>query len=106
MSTFVAKVKNLLSGDTFVLVPQKSTQVPVPERIVSLLHVRAGDSFESKDELRRLLIGKAVKVTVEHKAASGHEFGDIKTPIFELLVEYGLTKGLFKLRDGESDAVL
>lgn len=100
--SFVAKVKNVLSPDTLVLIPSKSNQVPVPERILTLSYVR-GDSYAAKEQLRALLIGKDVKFKVLYKTPSGKEFGDIQTPIFQSLIEYGLEKGWFKLREGLQD---
>lgn len=101
--SFVAKVKNVLSADTFVLVPSKSTQIPVPERLLTLSYVR-GDLFSAKEEIRKLLIGKDVKFKVFYKTPSGKEFGDIQTPIFTSLIEFGLEKGWFKIREGADES--
>ncbi|CAK7901582.1 hypothetical protein CAAN1_11S03554 [[Candida] anglica] len=103
MSVFVAKVKNVISADTVILVPSKTAQVPAPERMLTLSYVR-GDSFEAKEALRTLIIGKDVKFKVLFKIPSGKEFGDIQTPIFKSLVEYGLEKGWFKLKDNNDDS--
>ncbi|RCK66097.1 Nuclease domain-containing protein 1 [Candida viswanathii] len=105
MSVFVAKVKNVLSGDSVVLVPSKTNQFPPPERLLTLEHVRPIDEFESREYLRQLLIGKEIKFKVSAKAAT-REFGDIQSPIFKSLIEYLLAQGYVKLRDGvnaESD---
>ena len=67
MSLFVAKVKNVLSGDTVVLVPSKTAQFPAPERVLTLSYVRANDSFAAKEYLRNLLIGKEIKFKVNYK---------------------------------------
>lgn len=97
---FAAKVKNVISGDTVVLVPTKTAQFPVPERLLTLSYVRAQDHYESREALRQLLIGKEIKFRVLFKIpTSGKEFGDIKSPIFESLVEYALEKGWVKLKD-------
>lgn len=97
--TLAAKVKNVLSGDTVVLVPTKTAQFPVPERTLTLQYVR-GDSFLAKDFLRQLVIGKEVKFEVLFKMPnSGKEFGDIRAPIFLSLIEYLLEKGMVKLKD-------
>ena len=101
MSLFVAKVKNVLSGDSVVLVPSKQNQFPPPERLLTLEHVRPIDEFESKEYLRQLLIGKEIKFKVSAKAAN-REFGDIQAPIFKSLIEYLLSQGYVKLRDGEN----
>lgn len=94
-----AKVKNVLSGDTVVLVPVKTAQVPAPERTLTLQYVR-GDSFEAKEFLRQLVIGKDIKFSVLFKIpTSGKEFGDISAPIFSSLIEYMLERGLVKIKD-------
>ncbi|KAG7663075.1 uncharacterized protein J8A68_003418 [[Candida] subhashii] len=101
MSFFVAKVKNVLSGDTIVLTPSKSTQIPPPERILTLSNVRAPtDDFESKEFLRQLLIGKEVKFKVNYKnPTTGREFGDVQAPIFKSLTEYLLSHGQVRLKE-------
>ncbi|KAF3994119.1 hypothetical protein FT663_01619 [Candidozyma haemuli var. vulneris] len=97
--TLAAKVKNVLSGDTVVLVPTKTAQFPVPERTLTLQYVR-GDSFLAKEFLRQLVIGKEVKFEVLFKMpTTGKEFGDIKAPIFSSLIEYLLEHGMVKLKD-------
>lgn len=98
MSVFVAKVKNVLSGDSVVLTPSKTSQFPPPERLLTLEHVRPIDEFESKEYLRQLLIGKEIKFKVSAKIAN-REFGDISSPIFKSLIEYLLAQGYVKLRD-------
>ncbi|KAK6457392.1 staphylococcal nuclease domain-containing protein 1 [Scheffersomyces xylosifermentans] len=104
MSLFVAKVKNVLSGDTVVLVPSKTAQFPAPERILTLSYVRAADSFEAKEYLRNLLIGKEIKFKVNYKnPQTNREFGDIQSPIFKSLIQYLLEKGLVKLKDNFSE---
>lgn len=96
---FAAKVKNVISGDTVVLVPTKTNQFPVPERLLTLSYVR-GQGYDGKEALRQLLIGKEIKFNVLFKMpTSGKEFGDIKAPIFDSLVEYALEKGWVKLKD-------
>ncbi|KAI5961103.1 hypothetical protein CANMA_003877 [Candida margitis] len=105
MSVFIAKVKSVLSGDTVVVIPSKSAQIPPPERIITLQYVKPIDEILSKEYLRQLLIGKEVKIKVEGKAGN-REFGDIKAPIFESLIEYLLTNGYVKLRDNVPDEVI
>lgn len=106
---FSAKVKNVLSGDTVILVPSKSTQFPLPERMLTLSYVRSGDSVESKEMVRKLLIGKEIKFKVLFKHPStGKEFGDIQSPIFKSLIEYLVERGVVKLKENineESDFV-
>lgn len=103
-NVFVAKVKNVVSGDTVVLVPAKTTQFPVPERLLTLSDVRSCDSFQSKEWMRQLLIGKEIKFRVLFKhPTSGKEFGDIQSPIFKSLIEYALEKGVVKLKDNVQD---
>lgn len=97
---FVAKVKNVLSGDTLILVPSKTTQFPAPERMLTLSYVKSCDSYQSKEYVRQLLIGKDIKFKVLFKTPNvGKEFGDIQAPIFKSLIEHLLEKGLVKLKD-------
>lgn len=100
MSNYLSgKVKNVLSGDTLVLVPPSSTQVPVPERVLSLQYVR-GESYEAREFLRQLVIGKVVKFKVLFTLpTTGKQFGDVQAPIFESLIELMLQKGLVKLKE-------
>ncbi|CUM57661.1 unnamed protein product [Debaryomyces tyrocola] len=101
---FIAKVKNVLSGDTVILVPSKTSQFPVPERMLTLSYVRSGDSYQSKEYLRQLLIGKDIKFRVLFKTPNvGKEFGDIQAPIFKSLIEHLLEKGHVKLKDNIQD---
>ncbi|KAI5957229.1 hypothetical protein KGF54_000157 [Candida jiufengensis] len=106
MSLFVAKVKNVLSGDTIVVVPLKTNQFPPPERIITLSYVKPISEFESKEYLRDLLIGKEIKFKVFNKAGN-REFGDVQSPIFKSLIEYLISSGYVKLRDNipEDDKV-
>lgn len=101
-----AKVKNVISSDTVILVPPKSSQVPVPERMLTLSYVKPGNSFESKEFVRNLLIGKEIKFKVNFKhPTTGKEFGDIQSPIFTSLTEYLVERGIVELKDNidESD---
>jgi len=80
--SFIANVKSVLSGDTLVLT---STNNPSLERILSLAYVSAprlnrdGDepfAFQSRDYLRKLVVGKPVQVTVLYTIpTSGREYG-------------------------------
>lgn len=99
VQTFAAKVKNVLSGDTVVLVPVKTAQFPVPERLLTLQYVR-GDTYASKEFLRNLLIGKEIKFSVLFKMpTTGKEFGDIHAPVFSSLIEHLLQNGTVKLKE-------
>lgn len=104
-----ARVKNVLNGDTVVLVPPNSTAVPIPERTLTLSYVRSNDSFESREFVRHLLIGKVVKFNVLFKMpTTGKEFGDIITPTIPSLIEHLVERGLVKLKENineESDFV-
>lgn len=97
---FAAKVKNVLSADTLVLVPTKTAQFPAPERLLTLSYVRGHDSFETREFLRQLLIGKEIKFKVLYKIpASGKEFGDVQAPIFKSLIEYLVERGLVQVKE-------
>ncbi|CAK9437845.1 uncharacterized protein LODBEIA_P22230 [Lodderomyces beijingensis] len=98
MSVFVARVKNVISGDTVIVNPAKSTQVPPPERVITLAYVKPIDEFESKEYLRQLLLGKEIKFRVFNKVPT-REFGDIQAPIFASLIEYLLANGYVKVKE-------
>lgn len=98
MSTLAAKVKNVLSGDTLVLVPSKTNQVPAPERLLTLQYVR-GDSYDAREYLRQLVSGKVVQFRVLFTLPLGKEFGDVLAPIFSSLIVHLLEKGWVKLKD-------
>jgi staphylococcal nuclease domain-containing protein 1 len=106
-STFEAKVKSVLSGDTVVL---HNINNPKQERTLSLAFVaaprlrREGDepfAFESRDYLRRLLVGKVVRFQVLYKIPTGanREYGLIVLPNRVLLPETAVAEGWLKLRD-------
>lgn len=98
MSTLAAKVKNVLSGDTLVLVPSKTAQLPIPERLLTLQYVR-GDSYDAREYLRQLVSGKVVHFRVLFTLPLGKEFGDVLAPIFPSLIVHLLEKGWVKLKD-------
>lgn len=100
MSKFLSgKVKNVLSGDTLVLVPPTSTQIPTPERVLTLQYVRA-ESYEAREFLRQLVIGKVVKFKVLFELpTTGKQFGDVQAPIFPSLIEYMVKNGWAKLKE-------
>lgn len=93
-----ARVKNVVNGDTLVLVPPKSTQVPVPERMLTLQYVR-GELFLAREFLRQLVVGKEIKFKVLFKLPSGKEFGDVQAPIFSSLIQYLVERGYVKLKE-------
>lgn len=107
MATFEAKVKSVLSGDTVVL---HNINNPKQERTLSLAFVsaprlkREGDelfAFESRDYLRKLLVGKVVRFQVLYKIPTGanREYGLLVLPGRVLLPETAVAEGWLKLRD-------
>lgn len=98
---FVAKVKNVISGDQIILVPSKATAIPPPERLLTLQNIRA-DSYAAKAYVRQTMIGKLVQFSLVQKAGT-REFGDIKTPLFDSLVHQLLLLGLAKVKDSVPD---
>lgn len=107
MSTLEAKVKSVLSGDTVIL---HNINNPKQERTLSLAFVtaprmrREGDepfAFESRDFLRRLLVGKVVQFKVLYKIPTGanREYGVISLPNRTQLPEQAVAEGWLKLRD-------
>ncbi|KAL6711659.1 hypothetical protein ACN47E_004593 [Coniothyrium glycines] len=107
MALFEAKVKSVLSGDTVVL---HNIKDPKAERTLSLAFVtsprlrREGDepfAFESRDYLRRLLVGKVVRFQVLYKIPTGanREYGLIVLPNKVVLPEQAVAEGWLKLRD-------
>ncbi|KAF1958053.1 hypothetical protein CC80DRAFT_443232 [Byssothecium circinans] len=102
-----AKVKSVLSGDTVVLHNLNNAK---QERTLSLAFVtaprlkREGDeqfAFESRDFLRRLLVGKVVRFTVLYKIPTGanREYGIISLPNRTQFPEQAVAEGWLKLRD-------
>ncbi|KAF2454189.1 hypothetical protein BDY21DRAFT_291735 [Lineolata rhizophorae] len=103
-----AKVKSVLSGDTLVL---HHTSNPRNERTLSLAFVSAprfkrdGDepfAFESRDFLRRLLVGRVVQFRVLYKIPTGvnREYGIVSLPGGgQQLPDASVTEGWVKLRD-------
>lgn len=107
MSLLEAKVKSVLSGDTVIL---HNVNNPKQERTLSLAFVsaprirREGDepfAFESRDFLRRLLVGKVVHFKVLYKIPTGanREYGIISLPNKTQLPELAVTEGWVKIRD-------
>ncbi|KAF2868215.1 hypothetical protein BDV95DRAFT_679033 [Massariosphaeria phaeospora] len=107
MSLQEAKVKSVLSGDTVVL---HNINNPKQERTLSLAFVsaprlkREGDeqyAFESRDYLRRFLVGKVVQFRVLYKIPTGvnREYGLITLPNRTQLPDLAVAEGWVKLRD-------
>ena len=107
MALFEAKVKSVLSGDTVIL---HNINNPKAERTLSLAFVsaprlkREGDepgAFESRDYLRRLLVGKVVRFQVLYKIPTGanREYGLVVLPNKVVLPEQAVAEGWLKLRD-------
>ncbi|KAI9777042.1 MAG: hypothetical protein M1839_009093 [Geoglossum umbratile] len=103
-----AKVKSVLSGDTLVLA---SVNNPSQERQLSLAYVSAprlrkdGEepfAFESRDFIRRLVVGKVVQFQVLYQVpgpTSKREYGIVSTPNGLTLPEVAVSEGWLKVRD-------
>ncbi|KZF22963.1 hypothetical protein L228DRAFT_210766 [Xylona heveae TC161] len=102
-----AKVKSVTSGDTLVL---SNVHNPSQERILSLAFVsaprirREGDepfAFESRDYLRRLLVGKVIQFTVIYTVPTGvkRDYGLVFLPSGHTLPELLVSEGWLRLRD-------
>ena len=115
---FIANVKSVLSGDTLVLT---SPNNPSAERILSLAFVtgprlnRDGDepfAFQSREHLRRLVVGKAVRCTVLYTIpSSGREYGVAELKDGPQLPDDSVKAGWLKVREDagrkeESEEVL
>ncbi|PVH99137.1 hypothetical protein DM02DRAFT_672871 [Periconia macrospinosa] len=107
MALLEAKVKSVLSGDTVIL---HNINNPKQERTLSLAYVsaprlkREGDeqyAFESRDFLRRLLVGRVVRFNILYKIPTGvnREYGVISLPNRTQLPEQAVAEGWLKLRD-------
>ncbi|KAI9688611.1 MAG: hypothetical protein M1820_010231 [Bogoriella megaspora] len=102
-----AQVKSVLSGDTLIL---SAVNNPAQERTLSLALVsaprirREGDelfAFESRDRLRRLIVGKVVQFQVHYKIPTGvnREYGTVTLQDGTQLPDLLVTEGWVKLRD-------
>ncbi|KAL9048348.1 MAG: hypothetical protein Q9162_007767 [Coniocarpon cinnabarinum] len=106
-----AKVKSVLSGDTIIL-----TQVGNPrnERTLSLAYVSAprtrrdaGDeafAVESRDYLRRLLVGKVIQFRTLYEvpstgSGSGREYGQVFMSDASTLPDEAVSAGWLRVRD-------
>ncbi|KAI0600584.1 tudor domain-containing protein [Biscogniauxia sp. FL1348] len=115
---FFANVKSVLSGDTLVLTSQNN---PNAERTFSLAFVtgphlrREGDepfAFQSREYLRRLVVGKAVQCTILYTIpTSGREYGVAQLKDGTQLPDELVKAGWLKVREDagrkeESEEVL
>ncbi|KAL8716401.1 MAG: hypothetical protein Q9220_000308 [cf. Caloplaca sp. 1 TL-2023] len=102
-----AKVKNVLSGDTLVLT---SLENPTNERILSLAYVSAPKlqrereepfSFQSRDFLRRLTVGKVIQFVVYYSIPTGakRDFGTIFLQGGDSLPEACIADGWLKVKE-------
>lgn len=86
------KVKEVLSGDTVVIIPATAGSAPPPEKRLSLSSISSPKlgrrvptsadepfAFASREFLRRLVVGKTCVFRVDYKidAANGREFGSV-----------------------------
>eukprot|EP00121_Abeoforma_whisleri_P001473 Awhi_evm1s1311 len=113
-------VKSVLSGDTVVIRGQPN-QGPPPERLLSLAYIAApkpgrrpnakGEdqredepfAWQSREILRRLVIGRPVKFCVIYSGGSGHDFGQILVNGQDLTTEI-VSKGGAKVRDVQDNS--
>ncbi|KAH9884162.1 tudor domain-containing protein [Xylariomycetidae sp. FL2044] len=103
---FVANVKSVLSGDTLVLTSQNN---PNAERVFSLAFVtgphlkREGDepfAFQSREYLRGLVVGKAVKCTIMYTIpTSGRDYGVVQLRDGMQLPDELVKAGWLKVRE-------
>lgn len=106
MSMHAGKVKSVLSGDSLVMT---SINNPGAERIISLAFVTAphlrkeGDeqwAFESRDYLRKLVVGKAVTFQVLYQIPNTkREYAVVILSDGRKLPEEAIKEGWVKLRD-------
>lgn len=99
VSSFTAKVKSILSGDTIVLDTGKTISLAY----VSAPRLSANEpyGYESREYLRALLVGKPVRCHV-HYSVNNRDYGDLDAPVFTSLIEKSLLDGNVKLRDDAS----
>lgn len=102
---FFANVKSALSGDTLVLA---NTNNPSLERVISLAYVtgprlsKDGDepfAFQSREHLRRLVVGKRAKCSVMYSIPSGREFGHVQLQDGTSFPENLVRAGWLKVRE-------
>ncbi|KAF9891218.1 hypothetical protein FE257_004782 [Aspergillus nanangensis] len=103
-----ARVKSVLSGDTVVL---SHVTNPAQERILSLAYVSAPRlrrdeeepySFQSREFLRELLVGKVIQFNVLYTIPTGakRDYGTITLPSFDVqLPDISVQEGWTRVRD-------
>ncbi|KAL4896025.1 hypothetical protein BDV59DRAFT_171853 [Aspergillus ambiguus] len=103
-----ARVKSVLSGDTVVL---SHISNPAQERILSLAYVSAPRlrreeeepySFQSREFLRELLVGKVVNFNILYTIPTGakRDYGTIKLPTFDVqLPDISVQEGWTRVRE-------
>ncbi len=110
------KIKEVLSGDTLVIIPATAGSAPPPEKRLSLSSISSPKlgrrdqtapdepfAFASKEFLRRLAIGKTCVFRVDYKidAASGREFGSVFLGEENVALS-SVQNGFSKVREGGS----
>ena len=104
-------VKQVLSGDTVVVRGQAASGF-APERTISLAHVSAprigrkdereeAGAWESREYLRKNLVGKPVSFKVEYTTAAGREYGVIMAGDVNVAL-MALRAGWVRPRDGKA----
>ncbi|CAO3674812.1 unnamed protein product [Rhizopus microsporus] len=106
-----AVVKNVLSGDTVILRGKPRPNGPPAERLLALSNVQAPKlgstarsdepfGFESREFLRKLLVGKEVSFVPEYTTTTQREYGSIYLANGENVQELGVKAGWLKVREG------
>ncbi|KAF2085495.1 hypothetical protein K490DRAFT_58641 [Saccharata proteae CBS 121410] len=107
MAVMQAMVKSVLSGDTVILC---NVNNPKQERTLSLAFVsaprikREGDepfAFDSRDFLRRLVVGRVVNFRVLYTIPTGakRDYGIVSLPGGATLPEQSVAEGWLRIRD-------
>lgn len=104
MDFYYAKVKSVISGDSIILKNQNGQERTLSLAYVSTPHLRKeGDepfAFESRDFLRRALVGKTIKFRVLYTIPnSKREYGLVLTQDGQKFPESLVEAGFAKLRD-------
>jgi staphylococcal nuclease domain-containing protein 1 len=110
------KVKEVLSGDTVVIIPATAGSAPPPEKRLSLSSISSPKlgrrvptsadepfAFASREFLRRLVVGKTCVFRVDYKidAANGREFGSVFLGEENVALS-SVRNGFAKVREGGS----
>ena len=103
-----AKVKSVLSGDTLIL---QNKNNPRAERVLSLAFINAPRlnndepcSFQSRDFIRKLCVGKVIRFTVlysipQKSGGAPRDYGIVVLSSGQLLPDAVVSEGWAKLRD-------